>query len=67
MNEFKKRIIKSELREASEDEIKEIFDYVYNNENFRKVINSFISDEVKMREYTEAMIKAQTIKYSVIG
>lgn len=67
MNEFKKRIIKTELREASEDEIKEIFDYVYNNENFRKVINSFISDEVKMREYTEAMIKAQTIKYSVIG
>lgn len=67
MNEFKKRIIKTELREASEDEIKEIFDYVYNNDNFRKVINSFISDEVKMREYTEAMIKAQTIKYSVIG
>lgn len=67
MNEFKKRIIKTELREASEDEIKEIFDYVYNNENFRKVINSFISDELKMREYTEAMIKAQTIKYSVIG
>lgn len=67
MNEFKKRIIKTELREASEDEIKEIFDYVYNNENFRKVINSFISDEIKMREYTESMIKAQTIKYSVIG
>lgn len=67
MNEYKKRIIKTELREASEDEIKEIFDYVYNNDNFRKVINSFISDEVKMREYTEAMIKAQTIKYSAIG
>lgn len=67
MNEFKKRVIKTELREASEDEIEEIFDYVYNNENFRKVINSFISDEIKIREYTEAMIKAQTIKYSVIG
>lgn len=67
MNELKKRIIKTELREASEDEIKEIFDYVYNNDNFRKVINSFIADEVKMREYTESMINAQTIKYSVIG
>lgn len=29
--------------------------------------NSFISDEIKIREYTESMIKAQTIKYSVIG
>lgn len=67
MNEFKKRVIKTELREASEDEIKEIFDYVYNNDNFRKVINSFISDEVKIREYTESMIKAQTIKYTAIG
>lgn len=67
MNEFKKRIIKTELREASEGEIKEIFDYVYNNENFRKVINSFISDEIKMREYVESMTKAQTIKYAVIG
>lgn len=67
MNEFKKRIMKTELREASEDEIKEIFDYVYNNDNFRKVINSFISDEVKMREYTESMIKAETIKYTVKG
>lgn len=67
MNEFKKRIIKTELREASEGEIKEIFDYVYNNENFRKVINSFISDEIKMREYVESMTKAQTIKYTVIG
>lgn len=67
MNEFKKRVIITELRNASEDEIKEIFDYVYNNENFRKVINSFISDEIKMREYVEAMTKAQTIKYTVIG
>lgn len=67
MNEFKKRVIKTELREASEGEIKEIFDYVYNNENFRKVINSFISDEIKMREYVESMTKAQTIKYAVIG
>ena len=67
MNEFKKRVIKTELREASEDDIKEIFDYIYSNENFRKVISSFISDEIKMREYTESMIKAETIKYSVKG
>lgn len=67
MNDFKKRVIMTELREASIEELEEIFNHIYFNDNFRTVLDKFIKESKEMEEYTERMRDAETIKYKVTG
>lgn len=67
MNDFKKRVIMTELREASIEELEEIFNHIYFNDNFRTVLDKFIKESKEMEEYTERMRDVETIKYKVTG
>lgn len=67
MNEFKKRVIMTELREATVEELEEIFNHIYFNDNFRTVLDKFVKESIEEKEYTKRMIEAETIKYKVIG
>lgn len=67
MNDFKKRVIMTELRDASIEELEEIFNHIYFNDNFRTVLDKFIKDSKEMEEYTERMRDAETIKFTAIG
>ena len=67
MNDFKKRVIMTELRDASIEELEEIFNHIYFNDNFRTVLDKFIKEIKEMEEYTERMRDAETIKFTAIG
>lgn len=67
MNEFKKRVIINELRDASVEEIEEIFREIDYKDNFRTVLDKFVKESIEEKEYTKRMIEAETIKYKVIG
>ncbi len=57
----------TELREASIEELEEIFNHIYFNDNFRTVLDKFIKESKEMEEYTERMRDVETIKYKVTG
>lgn len=67
MNEFKKRVIINELRDASVEELEEIFREIDYKDNFRTVLDKFVKESIEEKEYTKRMIEAETIKYEVIG
>lgn len=67
MNEFKKRVIINELRDASVEEIEEIFREIDYKDNFRTVLDKFVKESIEEKEYTKRMIESETIKYEVIG
>lgn len=67
MNEFKKRVIINELRDASVEELEEIFREIDYKDNFRTVLDKFVKESIEEKEYTKRMRESETIKYKVIG
>lgn len=67
MNDFKKRVIINELRDASVEEIEEIFREIDYKDNFRTVLDKFVKESIEEKEYTKRMRESETIKYKVIG
>lgn len=67
MNDFKKRVIINELRDASVEEIEEIFREIDYKDNFRTVLDKFVKESIEEKEYTDRMRESETIKYKVTG
>lgn len=61
MNEFKKELIKKELKNATSEELREIFEYLKYKENYEKVLKEEIEKRKKENEDYDKMLKSEII------